>query len=128
VVGFTAMAFANNEFYVAGVGTAIELLPVRNFITPETYVVDANDSTIASEPDEVDYLTIDRASKDLNAWTRSNRWFHVDVIQASAEYNNVVAELDNNYRAKRPIINFRPDIRLYNMGTEGKQPVDIIDF
>jgi hypothetical protein len=122
------VAIANNEFYVAGVGTAIELLPVRDFITPETYVIDANDSTIASEPDQVDYLTIDRASKDLNAWTRSNRWFHVDVIQASAEYNNTVAELDNNYRAKRPIIVFQPDIRLYNMGTEGKQPVDIIDF
>jgi hypothetical protein len=128
VAGFTAVAIANNEYYVAGVGTAIELLPVRNFITPETYVVDARDSTIASEPGEVDYLTIDRASKDLNAWTRSNRWFHVDVIQASAAYNGNVATLDNNYRAKRPIINFRPNIRLYNMGTEGKQPVDIIDF
>ena len=128
VVGFTAVAFANNEFYVAGVGTAIELLPVRNFITPESYVVDARDSTIASEPGEVDYLTIDRASKDLNAWTRSNRWFHVDVIQASAAYNNTVATLDNNYRAKRPIINFRPNIRLYNFGTQAKDPVDIIDF
>jgi hypothetical protein len=124
----TATAFSNNEFYVAGVGTAIELLPVRNFVTPESYVEDANDSTIAAEPDQPDYLTIDRASKDLNAWTRSNRWFHVDVLRAAAEYNNVVAVLDNNYRAKRPIINFRPDIRLYNMGTEGKQPVDIIDF
>jgi hypothetical protein len=124
----TATAISNNEYYVAGVGTAIELLPVRNFITPESYVEDANDSTIASEPNQPDYLTIDRASKDLNPWTRSNRWFHVDVLLATAEYNNVVAVLDNNYRAKRPIISFRPDIRLYNMGTEGKQPVEIIDF
>jgi hypothetical protein len=73
-------------------------------------------------------LTIDRASKDLNAWTRSNRWFHVDVITSSAVYNGTTAALDNNYRAKRPIINFRPNIRLYNFGTQGKQPVDIIDF
>jgi len=124
----TATAISNNEYYVAGVGTAIELLPVRNFITPESYVEDANDSTIASEPNQPDYLTIDRASKDLNPWTRSNRWFHVDVLLASADYNNDVAVLDNNYRAKRPIISFRPDIRLYNMGTEGKQPVEIIDF
>jgi hypothetical protein len=124
----TATAISNNEYYVAGVGTAIELLPVRNFITPESYVEDANDSTIASEPNQPDYLTIDRASQDLNSWTRSNRWFHVDVLLATAEYNNVVAVLDNNYRAKRPIISFRPDIRLYNMGTEGKQPVEIIDF
>ena len=128
VVGFVATATSNNEYYVSGVGSSIELLPVRNFITPETYVIDANDSTIASEPDTLDYLTIDRASKDLNAWTRSNRWFHTDVIQASASYNSTTAQLDNNYRAKRPIINFRPGLRLYNMGTEGKQPIDIIDF
>jgi hypothetical protein len=128
VAGFTAIATSNNEFYVSGVGTAIALLPVRNFVTPETYVVDANDSTIATEPDEVDYLTIDRASNDLNAWTRSNRWFHVDVITAAAGYNNTVIELNNNYRAKRPIISFRPGIRLFNMGVQGKQPVDVIDF
>ena len=123
-----ATAFSLNEYYVAGVGIAIELLPVKNFITPESYVEDANDSTIATEPNQLDYLTIDRASQDLNPWTRSNRWFHIDVLQATASYNNTVADLDNNYRAKRPIISFRPGIRLYNMGTEGKQPVDMIDF
>lgn len=123
-----ATSISNREYYVSGVGSAIELLPSTNFITPELYVEDANDSTIATEPNELDYLTIDRASKDLNAWTRSNRWFHVDVINATAEYNNTVAVFDNAYRAKRPIIQFRPDLRLWNMGTSGKAPVDIIDF
>ena len=121
-------SYANQEYYVAGVGTAIELLPVTNFVVPETYVIDANDSTAFVEPAELDYLTINRASKDLNAWTRSNRWFHIDVINATADYNNTTALIDNSYRAKRPIIEFRPGLRLFNMGTEGKQPVDIIDF
>lgn len=121
-------SYANQEYYVSGVGTAIELLPIGNFITPENYVVDDGDSAIATTPSELDYLTISRASKDLNAWTRSNRWFHIDVINATAEYNNTVAVLDNNFRAKRPIIQFRPGMRLYNMGTQGKAPVDIIDF
>ena len=123
-----ATALANREYYVSGVGTAIELLPVENFITPESYVVDFNDSTIATEPADPDYLTIDRASIDLNAWSRSNRWFHIDVINAAAAYNNTTVTIDNQYRAKRPIIQFRPNIRLWNMGTEGKAPVDIIDF
>ena len=109
-------------------GTGIYLIPVRDLVTPESYVEDANDSTIATEPNQLDYLTIDRGSQDLNAWTRSNRWFHINVLQATASYNNTVADLDNNYRAKRPIINFRPGVRLYNMGTQGKQPVDMIDF
>lgn len=122
----TATAINYREYYVSGVGTAIELLPVTNFATPETYVTQTNDSSLPI-PEELDYITIDRASRDLNAWSRSNRWFHIDVINATAEYNNTVAVLDNNYRGKRPIIQFRPNIRLFNMGTESKQPVDIID-
>ena len=128
VTGITAIVTSDLEYYVNGVGTAIELIPVTNFVTPETYVVDNNSTTISVEPDTLDYLTISRASKDLNPWTRSNRWFHIDVINATAEYNNTTAVFDNTYRAKRPIIEFRPGIRLWNMGTEGKQPVDIIDF
>ena len=121
-------SYINQEYYISGVGTAIELLPVTNFITPETYVVDGDDSTEATEPGELDYLTIDRAALDLNAWSRSNRWFHIDVINATAAYNNTEAVIDNAFRAKRPIIEFRGGIRMFNMGTEGKQPVNIIDF
>jgi len=121
-------SYIGQEYYVSGVGTAIELLPTGNFITPESYVIDDGDSAISTTPTELDYLTISRASKDLNAWTRSNRWFHIDVINATAEYNNTTAVLDNAFRAKRPIIQFRPGLRMWNMGTEGKQPVDIIDF
>lgn len=120
--------YIDNEYYVSGVGTAIELLPVSNFITPESYVVEAGDSTQPNTPADPDYLTISRASRDLNAWTRSNRWFHIDVLNATAEYNNTEVLIDNQYRAKRPIIQFRPGLRLFNMGTEGKQPVDVIDF
>jgi len=123
-----AIGISNHEYYVSGVGIAIELLPVTDFVVPETYVEDYNDSTIAVEPADPDYLTISRASRDLNAWTRSNRWFHVSVLNATAEYNNTAANLDNNLRAKRPIIQFRPGVRLWNMGTQGKAPVDIIDF
>ena len=128
VTGVTATVNSDLEYYVSGVGTAIELLLVDIFVTPESYLVDANDSTIYVEPGSTDYLTIDRASRDRNAWSRSNRWFHSDVINATAKYNNATATFDNNYRAKRPIIQFRPNIKLWNMGTEGKDPIDIIDF
>jgi len=133
-------SFQGNSYYIEGVGTAIKLLPVTNFVTPETYTQSAtipydslaydvgNFDASLNQPLVPDYLTINRASIDLNAWARSNRWFHIDVINASAEYNNTVATLDNNFRAKRPIIEFRAGTRLFNYGTEGKQPVDIIDF
>ena len=123
-----AIAVSNREYYVSGVGTAIELLPVENFTVYESYAIDYTDSTIAVEPADPDYLTINRASADRNAWSRSNRWFHIDVINATAEYNNQIAEIDTYTRASRPILQFRQDIRLYNMGTLGKAAVDIIDF
>ncbi len=115
----TATTLTNREYYVSGVGSAIELLPVQDYITPELYAQDAS---------ALDYITINRNSQDLNPWTRSNRWFHIDVINTAAAYNNTTVVLDNNLRAKRPIIEFRGNIRLWNMGTEGKAPVDIIDF
>jgi hypothetical protein len=124
---FSAIAVVYKEYYVDGVGTGIRLLPVTDFVTPEPYVEASNDSSLPV-PEEPDYFTIDRSSRDLNAWSRSNRWFHIDVINATAQYNGTVATLDNNFRAKRAIIQFRPDLKLFNMGTEGKQPVDIIDF
>ena len=133
-------SYQGNSYYVEGVGTAIKLLPVTNFVTPETYTQSAtvpydslaydvgNFDASLNQPLVPDYLTVNRASLDLNPWTRSNRWFHVDVINASAAYNNTVAVLNNNFRAKRPIIEFRAGTKLFDFGTEGKQPVNIIDF
>jgi hypothetical protein len=121
------------------VGNGIKLLPVDNFVTPETYTrsttvpydttpydVGNYDETL-NAPEVPDYLTINRASQDRNAWSRSNRWFHIDVIRATAAYNNTTPILDNSYRGKRPIIEFRANLELYNSGTQAKTPVNIID-
>ena len=135
----TPASYLNNEYYVEGVGTAIQLLSVFDYVTPETYT---NDRTVPfdtipydsgnfdgdlNQPTVPDYLTINRASLDLNAWTRSNRWFHIDVITASAEYNNVTPVLNNAFRARRPILEFRAGTRLFDFGTDAIAPVDIID-
>ena len=136
----TPASYANNTYYVEGVGTAIKLLLVNNYVTPETYTVSTTipyditsyDSTNfdgnLNQPTVPDYLTINRASPDLDPWSRSNRWFHIDVITASATYNNTVPVLDNNFRAARPILEFRAGTRLFNFGTDGLPPVDIIDL
>ena len=133
-------SYAGNEYYVEGVGTAINLLPVSNFITPETYTQSSTvpyDSTpydvgnfdaTLNAPIIPDYLTMNRADLSSNPWSRSNRWFHIDVINASAQYNNTVAYVDNLQRARRPILEFRAGTKLFDFGTEGIPPVDIIDF
>jgi hypothetical protein len=129
-------ALPNTGVRNATLGNGIKLLPVSDFVTPETYTKSETipydstsyDSTpydaALNAPEVTDYLTINRASRDLNAWTRSNRWFHTDVIQATAVYNNQIAVLDNEYRARRPIIEFRANLDLYNFGTQGQKIKD----
>ena len=136
----TPSSYQNQQYYVAGVGTAIQLLPIGNYVTPETYTQSnsvpfdilpfdvGNYDASLNQPLVPDYMTIALDSPDLNAWTRSNRWFHIDVITASSSYNNTSPILDNAFRAKRPILEFRGGLKLFDMGTQSKQPVNIIDF
>jgi hypothetical protein len=89
-------SYLNNNYYVEGVGTGIKLLLTDNFVTPEPYVTglaipydsDPYDSTPydgeLNQPVDPQYATINRASEDLNPWTRANRWFHIDVINYAA--------------------------------------------
>ena len=74
-----------------------------------------------------DYITVNRASPDRNAWSRYNCWYHKDVILASESYNSLPTTLDESTRAKRPIIEYDADLELFNYGTNGKRFVDIID-
>ena len=110
-------SYANKTFYVEGVGTAISLVLVTDLVCPE----------LNNDLSNPDYLTINRGSADLNGWSRSNRWFHVDVIEATAQYNNIDLILNQNSRAQRPIIEYKPNLQLFNFGTEAKDPVDILD-
>ena len=74
-----------------------------------------------------DYIVISRASQDLNPWTRRNRWFHKSIIELTGFYNNLAQPFDADNRAKRPIVEFDPDLQLLNFGKKAKAPVDIFD-
>lgn len=138
--GITPASYEGNTYYVEGVGTGIRLMPVERFVTPEEYTESGSvpydetpyDTTnfdgIVNAPLKTDYLTINRADPSYNAWSRSNRWFHIDVINDTAAYNRTTPVLDNNYRGKRPILEFRAGTRLFDNGTEGILPVNVIDF
>ena len=109
--------YADTEYYVEGVGEAIRLVPVAQMINAE--------DTAGNLPE---YISINKASLDRNAWSRHNRWFHIDVINATAEYLNNIATVNQSQRALRPIIEFEADIKLFNYGTIGKDRVNIIEL
>ena len=134
-----ATAYQNKEYYVEGVGDAITLTDVEDLITPGSY---ATESTILYDqvgydsrpyakafytPENKDYITIKRDSQDQNAWSRYNRWFHRSVIEETARIGGFTATLDEDDRAKRPIIEFDSGLALYNHGTVAKRSVTLYD-
>ena len=106
--------YKNKTFYVEGVGKKIHLVDV----TLETPEADLTNK---------DYITITRGSCDHNAWSRSNRWFHKDIISSTATYNKTTIVVDELNRATRPIIQFDSGIELYNHGIKGVSGVELVD-
>lgn len=136
----TPASYANNTYYVEGVGTSIELVKESYLITPELdfkgtsvpfdiygFSADYYDQNL-SGPLTPDYITINRSSKDFNPWSRSNRWVHADVIAATAAYNNSVPVYDQSNRAARPIIEFVANLQLFDNGRTAKHDVNFLDY
>ena len=135
----TNSTYRDKEYYVEGVGESITLTDVDTLITPASY---ATESTILYDtvgydsrpyaktffrPETTDYITIKRDSRDQNAWSRYNRWFHKSVIEETARINGYTPNLDETDRAKRPIIEFDSGLALYNHGTVAKNSVTLFD-
>ena len=132
-------SYATGSFYVEGVGTAIKLIPETSLNIPSDFTQDIDDAfdTVGFDnlpfeqaigyPLDKDYIVINRSATDGNLWSRYNRWFHKSVIETSAKQNNQPIEVDQLQRAKRPIIEFEPDIKLYKFGTKAKKDVDLVD-
>ena len=135
----TNSTYRDKEYYVEGVGENITLTDVENLITPGTYATEgtipydsvAYDSRPYAKafytPENKDYMTIKRDSRDQNAWSRYNRWFHKAVIEETARIGGFTPTLDETDRAKRPIIEFDSGLALYNHGTVAKNSVTLYD-
>jgi hypothetical protein len=131
--------YSEGSWYVEGVGTAIHLISkndleiIGSFSEQKELLFDdiAFDidpfGTATSFPANKDYITINRASLDRSPWARYNRWFHADVITASAQSKNKIPEFDQSKRANRPIIEFDANLKLYNFGHKAKKNVNLID-
>jgi hypothetical protein len=111
-------SYAGNQYYVEGVGTSIQLVPAAQLSVPSALLTAIQTSA--------DYITINRASQDLNPWSRTNRWFHKDVLTATAKYNNTTIDYGPNLPGRRAIIEFEPNLQLFNYGIQAKPKVDIL--
>jgi len=131
--------YRDRDFFVEGVGIAIRLVEYDLLNCAELPTATFNENFDATPFDDYpfdsfkklpltpDYITINRASRDLNPWSRYNRWVHKDVITASALATGQTPVYPANLRAKRPIIEFEADFKLFNFGSRGIENVDLID-
>ena len=135
----TPASYAQGEYYVEGVGSAINLVNKKILEVTSAYTVEKSvlfdsdlfDSNAFSDTTGFaqlkDYITINRASTDHNPWSRYNRWFHKDIIEISARLNGHVSNTDQTARAVRPIIEFEPNLKLFNFGTTAIDDIDLVD-
>ena len=131
--------YKDNDFIVEGVGDSIKLVNFKDLKSTDLMSTLYNTSFDGTPFDKFpfdnftdvplipEYITINRSSIDKNSWTRYNRWFHRDVIQTSADANGVEAVFDNTLRATRPIIEFKPNIQLFNFASYSAGSVNYID-
>jgi hypothetical protein len=139
VTNTNTTVFSNVEYIVEGVGSSIELVRF-DLLKPNEDVLQVYNETFDSDtfdefpfdgdsklPIVPEYVTINKASKDLNPWTRYNRWFHKNIIEVTAKINNEIPTFPNNYKSKRPIIEFKPSLQLFNFGKTGIKNVDLIE-
>lgn len=114
--------YNNVSFVVEGVGSSIVLIDDTYFegfglydVLPyDTFPYDSDESDLLPQ-----YVTIARESQDINPWSRFNRWFHRDFIKDLDLENFTV------FQAKRPIVQFEPNIQLRDFGRWGRKQVDI---
>jgi hypothetical protein len=135
----TPESYREKEYFVEGVGKAIQLIDYSLLTSSQSIknVYNDNFDTTAfddypfdnykSLPLVPEYITINRASQDLNPWSKYNRWVHSSAIKASAEANNQIPVYPAKQRAKRPIIEFVSNLKLFNFGSSGIDNVDYID-
>lgn len=109
-------------------GSLFEFLPWDGTIQLSTGRIIVNDRwdsitwDTQTQPTTGDYITIERGSLDKNAWSRTNRWFHLDVINQTMSLTGT-AFPTNATRALRPIIQFTADLILFNSGTQFRSEI-----
>ena len=110
-------------------GTIFEFLPWDGSILLSTGRIidntnwDASTWDTQTQPLAGDYITIERGSIDRNAWSRTNKWFHIDAITATIAATTTSFPV-NATRALRPIIQFIADLTLFKSGTQFRADIN----
>jgi hypothetical protein len=143
VIEFTGNVFpskySKDTWLVEGVGTEITLTRFNDLVVPSVSVANPeilfDNSGFDTEPfDDAsefagtkDYILVKRDSIDKNPWSRYNRWFHRNVLEYAYKSRGQDFSATETARAKRPIIEFGSNLKLFEHGSIAKDTVDYVD-
>jgi len=143
VIEFTGQTvpekYSKGSWLIEGVGDGITLTNFEDLIppeisgtSPEVFFDNAGFDTQPFDdannfPGQKDYVLIRRDSRDRNPWSRYNRWFHRSVLEQAYRTRGQDFAAPEELRAKRPIIEFKPNLKLFQHGITAKQTVDFVD-
>lgn len=138
IVNGMRLSFGTDIYVISGIGTSIVLtlenlfdeIPGQEFVNYPWDDVDTINDVDNSQWDNPnigwdlrerlsppDYITIERFAADRNAWSRTNKWFHLDVLLTTLEMIGLGAHIPaNGRRGLRPIIEFTRDMQIYKGG------------
>jgi hypothetical protein len=119
------ISFNNKDWLVEGVGRKIAFVSPDFDLNP-SWDMAAWDLASWDGEDiltEKQYVTISRSSNDGNQWSQTNRWFHIDIVRVSKTRSTDSYE----QQSRRPIIEFEPNMELWNYGTKNRGSVDVVD-
>lgn len=73
-----------------------------------------------------EYVVINRNSKDKNAWSRKNQWVSIYALKEISDFTGIPLSkfTTQDFIAKRPIIEFKENLELYNNGTNFRFIID----
>ena len=134
-------SYRGREFVVEGVGKSISLTDWEKFSLPESYVNTARSAydeqpydilgynqSLNASPDP-DYIVMNRSSIENSGWARINRWYHAEtILLVAAITGKSNFAFDAKFKAKRPIIEFRKNIQLFDFGAVSAGSVNVVDF
>ena len=128
-------------YIVSGVGSSIKFLPFDLYANPLSLISvlaplpwdnknwDRNRwDTDVLTPGGKQYVTIASGSSNYNVWSRTNRWTHEQTALETARFLDIadgdILKIED--RAARPIVEFYPNIDLWNHGNLGKTHVTLL--
>ena len=117
--------YSNRDWIVCNVGRAICL-------QDDSWSANSNSGLRQAVSSGPDCWTMERGSNNVNSWTQTNRWFHIEVLQQSQTIltTTVTDAQVETYavQSTRPVLQYNRNLELYQQGSNWRGYITHISY